>query len=101
MSVTIQNGINIGPGVTLTGGGPAPLVIPLNSDGGTTGWSQQSASIPYSATVIGNYPVGSTVTFQDNTTATIIQWDPYSPLYIDIFWSTPISGTIFPITLSI
>jgi hypothetical protein len=98
MPVTVGPGWSIGAGVLL--GGSGPLVIPLNSDGGTTGWSTQSASIPYSATVIATYPVGSTITFQDNTTATITQWDDYGPTYIDIFWNTPKSGTIFPITLS-
>jgi len=100
MTITIENGITIGPGIDIDSS-LAPLVIPLNSDGGTTGWSTQSASIPYSATVIGNYPVGSTITFQDNTTATITQWDNYGPTYIDIFWNTPKSGTIFPITLTL
>jgi hypothetical protein len=100
MTVSIGEGWTIGPGVLLGGPDTGPLVIPLNSDGGTTGWSTQSASIPYSTTVIATYPVGSTITFQDNTTATIVQWDDYGPLYIDIFWSSPISGTIFPITLT-
>jgi hypothetical protein len=98
MAVSIGPGWSIGAGVLL--GGSGPLVIPLNSDGGTTGWSTQSASIPYSATVIATYPVGSTITFQDNTTATITQWDDYGPTYIDIFWDTPKTGTLFPITLS-
>jgi hypothetical protein len=44
--------------------------------------------------------VGSTITFQDSTTATITQWDDYGPTYIDIFWDTPKVGTIFPITLT-
>ena len=100
MASNIGPGITIGAGITLTGGGPEPLVIPLSDSGGVTGWSSTSAGIPYSATVIGNYPVGSTITFQDNTTATITQWDPYAPNYIDIFWNTPKTGTIFPITLS-
>ena len=100
MSVTIGPGWSIGAGVLLGGPDTGPLVIPLNSDGGTVGYSPQAASIPYSATVIATYPVGSTITFQDNTTATITQWDDYGPTYIDIFWNTPKSGTIFPITLS-
>ena len=100
MALTIGPGINIGAGVALSGGGPEPLVIPLNSDGGTTGWSSTSASIPYGATIIATYPVGSTITFQDSTTATITQWDDYGPTYIDIFWNTAKVGTIFPITLS-
>ena len=100
MALTIGPGINIGAGVALSGGGPEPLVIPTNDGGGLTGWSSTSASIPYSATVIAQYPVGSTITFQDSTTATITQWDDYGPTYIDIFWNTPKVGTIFPITLS-
>ena len=100
MALTIGPGITIGAGIALSGGPPAPLVIPLNSDGGTTGWSSTSASIPYGATIIATYPVGSTITFQDSTTATIVQWDDYGPTYLDIFWDTPKVGTIFPITLS-
>ena len=100
--ITIGGGIDIGGGIFMGTGTPpgGPLVIPLNSDGGTVGYSPQAASIPYSATVIATYPVGSTITFQDNTTATITQWDNYGPTYIDIFWNTPKVGTIFPITLS-
>jgi len=100
--ITIGAGINIGGGIFMGTGTPpgGPLVIPLNSDGGTTGWSSTSASIPYSATVIATYPVGSTITFQDGSTQTIAIWDDYGPTYIDIFWNTPKVGTIFPITLS-
>ena len=101
MTVSIGPGWSIGPGVLLGGSYTGPLVISLNSDGGTTGWAPGAASIPYSATVIATYPVGSTITFQDSTTATITQWDDYGPTYIDIFWDTPKTGTIFPITLSI
>lgn len=75
------------------------LTIATNDGGGLTGWAANSASIPYSATVIAAYPIGSTITFQDNTTATITGWDDYGPTYIDIFWNTSKSGTIFPITL--
>jgi hypothetical protein len=101
--ISIGTGISIGGGIFMGTGTPpgGPLVIPLNSDGGTTGWSAVSASIPYSATVIATYPVGSTITFQDGSTSTIDQWDPYAPNYIDIFWVGNKSGTIFPITLSI
>jgi len=103
MTVSVGAGWSIGAGVSLGTGvsPPGPLVIPLNSDGGTTGWSSTSASIPYSATVIATYPVGSTITFQDGSTQTIAIWDDYGPTYIDIFWSTPKTGTIFPITLTI
>ena len=100
MAIVIGPGIEIGAGVALTGGGPEPLVIPTSDTGGLTGWAPGAAGIPYSATVIATYPIGSTITFQDNTTATIVGWDDYGPLYIDIFWDTPKTGTIFPITLS-
>jgi hypothetical protein len=100
-------GIKIGPGWSIGAGWSigspppgGPLVIPLSDTGGVTGWNPQAAGIPYSATVIATYPVGSTITFQDSTTATITQWDDYGPTYIDIFWDTPKVGTIFPITLS-
>ena len=100
MTVSVGAGWIIGAGVKLGGGNPGPLVIPLSDTGGVTGWSSTSAGIPYSATVIATYPVGSTITFQDSTTATITQWDDYGPTYIDIFWDTPKVGTIFPITLT-
>ncbi len=99
----IGSGITLGTGLQLTSGAappPPPLVIPTSDTGGVTGWNPQAAGIPYSATVIATYPVGSTITFQDSTTATITQWDDYGPTYIDIFWDTPKVGTIFPITLS-
>ena len=100
--MVIESGITIGPGIDIDSSppGPPPLFIPLSDTGGVTGWSSTSAGIPYSATVIATYPVGSTITFQDSTTATITQWDDYGPTYIDIFWNTPKVGTIFPITLS-
>ena len=103
MTVSVGPGWSIGPGVSLGTGvsPPGPLVIPLSDTGGVTGWNPQAAGIPYSATVIATYPVGSTITFQDSTTATITQWDDYGPTYIDIFWDTPKVGTIFPITLTI
>ena len=99
MAIEIGNGISIGGGINIITPLP-PLVIPLSDTGGVTGWSSTSAGIPYSATVIATYPVGSTITFQDSTTATITQWDDYGPTYIDIVWDTPKVGTIFPITLS-
>lgn len=100
--IQIGGGIDIGSGIFMGTGVPpgGPLVIPTNDGGGLTGWGAQAASIAYSATVINDYPVGSTITFQDNTTATITQWDDYGPLYIDIFWDTAKTGNIFPITLS-
>ena len=100
MAIVIGPGIEIGAGIALTGGGPEPLVIPLSDTGGLTGWSPTAAGIPYSATVIATYPIGSTITFQDGSTSTIAGWDDYGPTYIDIFWVGNKSGTIFPITLS-
>ena len=103
MAIIFENGINIGPGIDINSSPPAPppLVIPVSDTGGVTGWNPQAAGIPYSPTVIATYPVGSTITFQDSTTATITQWDDYGPTYIDIFWDTPKTGTIFPITLTV
>ena len=98
--IKIEGGIDIGGGIHV--GLPNPgLTIPTNDGGGLGTWGPGAASIPYSATVIGDYPVGSTITFQDNTTATITQWDDYGPLYIDIFWNNSKTGTIFPIILTI
>ena len=101
MAISIGGGISIGGNVKVTLELPS-LVIPLNSDGGVTGWSSTSASIPYGATIIATYPAGSsTITFQDGSTQTIAAWDPYPEGgYIDIFWNTSKTGTIFPITLS-
>ena len=97
-------GIRIGPGIDIGGGisvrTPSVLVIPLSDTGGLTGWSPTSAGIPYSPTVISQFPVGSIITFQDNTTSTIDAWDPYAPTYIDIFWVGNKTGNIFPITLT-
>jgi hypothetical protein len=101
MAIVIGGGIEIGGGITIiTPNAGTSLTIPTNSDGGLGGWSPGAASIPYSPTVVDTYPVGSTITFQDNTTATIIGWDDYGPLYIDIFWDIPKTGDLFPITLS-
>jgi hypothetical protein len=102
-SITFGAGITVGAGITADTGIPVGgLLIPTNDLGGLVGWGpyDTAAGIPYSATIIAQYPVGSTITFQDGSTATITQWDPYAPTYIDIFWDTPKSGTIFPITLS-
>ena len=98
MAIVIGGGISIGGGINVTLELPS-LVIATNDKGGLTGWAPGAAGIPYSPTVIAAYPIGSTITFQDNTTATIVGWDPYAPNYIDIFWDTPKTGTIFPITL--
>ena len=99
MALIIGTGITIGGGITVSQSA-LTLVIPTNDQGGLTGWSQTAAGIPYSATVIATYPVGSTITFQDGSTSTITQWDDYGPTYIDIFWNDSKSGNIFPITLT-
>ena len=98
MTMEIGSGITIGSGISLVT--PNVLVIPLSDTGGLTGWSAVSAGIPYSPTVISQFPVGSIITFQDNTTSTIDAWDPYAPTYIDIFWVGNKTGNIFPITLT-
>jgi hypothetical protein len=100
-SITFGAGITVGAGITADTGIPVGgLLIPDDGSGGLVGWSPTSASIPYSATVIAQYPVGSTITFQDGSTSTITQWDDYGPTYIDIFWVGNKTGNIFPITLS-
>ena len=104
MSAPVSH-LTIGPGIEMGGGisvrTPSVLVIPLNDTGGLTGWSAVSAGIPYSPTVISQFPVGSIITFQDNTTSTIDAWDPYpGGGYIDIFWVGNKTGNIFPITLT-
>lgn len=99
-SITFGAGITVGAGITADDGGPPPLVIATNDGGGLGGWNSNALSIAYNPTVISTYPVGSTITFQDGATATITQWDDYGPIYIDLFWDTPKTGTLFPITLS-
>lgn len=76
------------------------LTIATNDGGGLTGWGSTALAVAYNPVIISTYGVGSTITFYDNTIATIVQIDDYNPLYIDIFWDTPKSGTLFPITLS-
>ena len=76
------------------------LTIATNDGGGLTGWSSTALAVAYNPAIISTYGIGSTITFYDNTTATIVGIDDYNPLYIDIFWDTPKSGTLFPITLS-
>ena len=99
MALEIGSGISVGGGISVLT--PNVLVIPLSDTGGLTGWSPTAAGIPYSATIIATYPIGSTITFQDGSTSTIAGWDDYGPTYIDIFWVGNKTGNIFPITLSI
>jgi hypothetical protein len=78
----------------------AELTIPTNDAGGLGGWSSTALAVTYNPEIISTFSAGSTITFQDNTTATITQIDPYSPTYIDIYWDIPKTGTLFPITLN-
>ena len=98
MALEIGSGISVGGGISVLT--PNVLVIPLSDTGGLTGWSPTAAGIPYSATIIATYPIGSTITFQDGSTSTIAGWDDYGPTYIDIFWVGNKTGNIFPITLT-
>lgn len=76
------------------------VTIATNSDGGLGGWSSQACSVAYDPAIISTYHKGGKITFSNGTTATITQIDDYGPTYIDIFWDTPLSGNIFPITLT-
>ena len=100
ISYTAKYSTAFTPTITYGVDAGSSLAIPTNSDGGLGGWGSTSLSIAYDPTIISTYPVGSTITFQDNTTATITGWDPYGPSYIDLFWDTPKSGTLFPLTLT-
>ena len=75
------------------------LDIATNDGGGLTGWGSTALAVASNPTIISTYAIGSTITWQDGTTATITGIDNYAPLYIDIFWDTPKTGTLFPITL--
>ena len=99
MAIVIGPGIAVGGGITVAQELPS-LVIPTNDGGGLTGWGSTALAVAYNPVIISTYGVGSTITFYDNTTATITGIDNYGPLYIDIFWDTPKTGTLFPITLT-
>ena len=77
------------------------ITIATNDGGGLNGWNSNALAVAYSPTLISEFPVGSTIVWQDNSTAIIVQYDPYPPHYIDIFWDTPKSGTLFPIVIGI
>jgi hypothetical protein len=78
-----------------------PLNIATNIDGGLVGWGPYGTALSVAANpvILSTYPVGSTITWQDNTTATIVQIDDNGSYY-DIFWDTPKTGDLFPMTLS-
>ena len=96
--LTIGPGIDIGGGINI--GTPFSLTIATNDAGGTGGWGSQALSVAYNPVITSTFGPGSTITWQDSTTATITQIDDYGPIYIDIFWDTPKTGTLFPITLT-
>ena len=97
-SFTGPTGFEMLGGMTLRSPKPS-LIIATSDTGGLIGWSPQSLAIVYNADIMSTYPVGSTITFQDGSAVTITMYDPYAPNYIDIFWDTPKSGKLFPITL--
>ena len=99
MAITIGPGIDIGPGISIRSTAPG-LTIATNDGGGLTGWGSTALAVTYDPVIISTYGPGSTITWQDNTTATITQIDNYGPTYIDIFWDTPKTGILFPITLT-
>lgn len=86
----------IGSGTAQVG---SSLAIATNYDGQLIGWNSNSLSVAYNADILITYAIGSTITWQDGTTATITGFDPYAPTYIDVFWDTPKTGDLFPITL--
>ena len=97
----VGTGITFGAGITLGTVTPlGGLTIATNYDGNLVGWNPNALSVAVNPAIGTTYTVGSTITWQDNTTAIITQIDDYSPIYIDIFWDTPKTGTLFPITLS-
>jgi hypothetical protein len=109
-ALIIAGGAGIGKDVSIGGnltfftnnsaaGAGSKIDIATGLSGTLVGYDPQIASLEYNPTLIGTYPVGSTITFQDSSTATITQWDDYGPTYLDLFWDTPKTGDIFPITL--
>ena len=101
MTVSVGPGWSIGPGWSLGAISVGGLTIATNSVGGLTGYSSQATAVTANPVIISTYGPGSTITFQDSTTATITQIDDYTPDdYIEIFWDTPKVGVIFPITLT-
>ena len=87
----------VGDGYTIPAG--SSLVIATAQGGGLTGWSSTALSVASNSEILSEtYIAGSTITFQDGSTATITGIDNY-PEYHDIFWDTPKTGDLFPITL--
>ena len=104
--VEITNDLEVNQLTTLTNviigsvGTGSGLTIATNDSGGLSGWGAGVFAVAYNPIITTTYPVGSTITFQDNSTATITFIDDYGPLYLDIFFTPNKSGILFPITLS-
>lgn len=76
------------------------LTILTNDGGGLNGWNSTAFAIAPNPEIGTTYPVGSQIIFQNGEMRTIVGIDDYSPLYIDIFYDSPISSsTLFPITI--
>lgn len=76
------------------------LNIATNNGGGLTGWNPTAFDIAPNPAIGTTYPVGSQITFQNGEVRTMVQVDDYSPIYMDIFYDSPISTNIlFPITI--
>ena len=76
------------------------LDIATNSDGNLIGWNSTAFAISPNPAIGSTYPVGSQIIFQNGEIRTMVFVDDYSPLYMDIFYDTPISDSIlFPIRI--
>ena len=70
------------------------------SPGGLVGWNPTAFAVAPNPLIGTIYTAGSKIVFQNGEIRTILGIDDYSPLYIDIFYDTPISTSIlFPITI--
>ena len=96
LALPTNGNIASGPSTPQVG---SSVVIADDGNGGVEGWGPQALAVPYNDNIISTYAIGSTITWQDGTTATITGFDSYAPNYIDIFWDAPKTGTLFPITL--
>jgi hypothetical protein len=121
--LTLYNGVTLGMGTiqytaagltartniisnyswTINDGGFESLTIPTNAAGGLGGFSVGGQAIAFD--IIANPAIasliGSTITFQNGETRTLVGYDDYGSIY-DIFYDSPIStGVLFPITIGI
>ena len=75
--VEITNDLEVNQLTTLTNviigsvGTGSGLTIATNDSGGLSGWGAGVFAVAYNPIITTTYPVGSTITFQDNSTATI------------------------------